>query len=1189
MSFIHLHTHTEYSLLDGANKIKDYVAEVKALGMNSAAITDHGVMYGAIAFYKECKKQGINPILGCEVYVAPGSRFDKKGETGEKDYHHLVLLVENEQGYSNLCKLVSASFTEGFYRKPRVDNELLAKYSEGLICLSACLGGSIPQALLSNDYDKALSIATEYKNIFGKDNFFIEIQDHGINAQAATNPDLIRIAKELDLELVATNDVHYTKKEDAAVQDVLLCIQTGALVSSQDRMRFDGEEFYVKSEQEMRDLFPAFPDAIENTQKIADRCKFDFTFGEIRLPFYEIPEGFDTHFAYFKHLCDEGLKFRYGNDIPQEYIERLDYELSVIDRMGYIDYFLIVWDFINYARTQDIPVGPGRGSGAGSIAAYAVGITDIDPMRFNLLFERFLNPERISMPDFDIDFCYERRGEVIDYVVEKYGKNKVSQIVTYITMAARGSIKDVGKVLGYQFADVNRISKMIPEEVGMTIEKALEISSDFRAEYENNPMAKEIIDLAKKIEGMPKSTSKHAAGILICDKDIVEYAPLKIDDNGELVIQSTMTELEDLGLLKMDFLGLRTLTVIKDTEKSVAKAVDGFNIADIPLDDAATYKMLSAGDTFGVFQLESGGMQNMLTGLQPKSIEDITAGISLYRPGPMDSIPEFIQNKNNIESIHYDCDELRPIMDVTYGCLVYQEQVMKLFQDLAGFSLGRADIVRRAMSKKKADVLAKEQQIFIYGLKDDDGNVIVEGAKARGINEDVAAKIMDGMTSFAEYAFNKSHAACYAAIAYQTAYLKCHYPVEFTAALLSSVIGDKKLSGYCNATQKEMGISILPPSVNHSDVKFASTNGGISFALSGLKGVGETITTQIVDERTLNGDFKSVYDFCRRLSHTKLDKTAMGSLIKSGAFDFTGYNRREITDAYPMISAQVKSDVAVAATGQISLFDLMPEEDATKYKEPPIERKDEFAYKDILRLERESTNLFISGHPLDRYSKAIDLLNCDKIKDIVESVELKDGRYEVGQYVTVPVLLFNTAIKFSKKGNKLCIFKAQDEYSEVDGIAFSKCLDASGFLFSEDNCVIMKCKVELNDADKVQLVCMSAYGMPSNESEERNFDALKKAFPQRKEKQKAKTISQRQIKKTPADESPGFYIEVPTAAHADYIFQLVEDSPGATRVYVYCKEHNCFLTSENINFNLKNRDVLMKITQYVGPGKTKFI
>jgi DNA polymerase-3 subunit alpha len=1193
MAFTHLHTHTEYSLLDGSNKIKDYVKRVKELGMTSAAITDHGVMYGVIQFYKECKAQGINPVLGCEVYVAPNSRFDKQGSADDDSkYNHLVLLVENEKGYQNLCKLVSAGFTEGFYYKPRVDKELLRQHSEGLICLSACLAGEVPQALLKGDYNKAKNIALEYQSIFGKENFFIELQDHGIKEQKMTNPDLIRLAKEIGAELVVTNDAHYTNKEDAEAQDILLCIQTDHKVSDEKRMRFETQEFYVKSEEEMRSLFPAFPEAYDNTQKIADRCKFDFVFGQVKLPVYEVPEKFETHFDYFKHLCDTGMIKRYGENFPKEYQERLDYELDVINRMGYTDYFLIVWDFINYARQNDIPVGPGRGSGAGSIAAYAVGITNIDPMKYKLVFERFLNPERVSMPDFDIDFCYERRHEVIDYVVNKYGRERVSQIVTYMTMAAKGSIRDVGRVLDYPYSDVDKIAKLIPKDPKITIAKALELSAEFRQEYDNNPVCKHIIDIAMKIEGLPKSTSKHAAGVLICDKSIVEYAPLKIDDEGELVIQATMTELEDLGLLKFDFLGLRTLTVIKDTEKKIREKNPSFNIEEIPLDDSNVMHMLSLGNSLGVFQLESGGMKGVLTGLKPNSIEELTALISLYRPGPMDSIPTFIHNKNNPADVSYDTPELEHILNVTYGTIVYQEQVMQIVRDLGGYTYGRSDLVRRAMSKKKAAIMEAERQNFVYGGVTEDG-VEIPGCIKKGISESVANKIYDDMISFAAYAFNKSHAACYAVIAYQTAYLKYYYPVEFMAAMLTSVIESDKLGFYCNSVQKEMGIPILPPDFNESEIIFTATDEGqIRFGLSALKGVGKSVIGELMAERE-NGSFKSFYDFAKRMAGTKFNKKAYEAMIKAGAFDSTEFNRRTLMENYDKAVAQATQEAKSRSNGQMSLFDLMSDDDVKAFSEPQFKLLDEYGEEEKLKYEREVTNLFISGHPLNKYTKAIQIANAASIGDILESIEAGDGRFKAGQFVNIACVLFDVEKRLSKKGNKMALFKMQDITSDIGAIAFATTVEESGFLLEDNNCVIVKGKIDVRDDDSVQFVCNNVYLMPNDSASVEEFNSYQKLVGTKtgyKQNQPKTQAPQQMVKPRNAHEKygKGLYIKVPTNDKIEPLLKVVRTIPGTLPVYIYCEADNKIYRNDNMMININESKVLKQIIDMIGPGNYKF-
>lgn len=1193
--FTHLHVHTQFSLLDGANRIKDCVKKVKEMGQNSCAITDHGVMYGVIAFYKECVSQGIKPIIGCEVYVSPGSRFDKQGSySGENDskYNHLVLLCENMTGYKNLCKIVSAGFIDGFYFKPRVDMEILEKYHEGLICLSACLAGAVPQALLKGDYDTAKATALKYQKIFGKENYFIEIQDHGIREQQQTNPDLVRLAGEIGAELVATNDAHYTNREDAEAQDVLLCIQTGKQLDDEKRMRFETQEFYMKSEDEMRELFPYAPQAIENTQKIADRCNVEFTFGVTKLPQYDIPEGYGSHYEYFKYLCDKGLANRYGKDCPKEYRERLEYELGVIDKMGYVDYFLIVWDFINWAREHDIPVGPGRGSGAGSIAAYAVGITDIDPMRYDLFFERFLNPERVSMPDFDIDFCYERRGEVIDYVMEKYGKDRVSQIITYQTMAARGSIRDVGRVLGVPYGEVDKLAKMVPNELKMTIQKALDGAPDFRQAYETSESAKKIIDIALKIEGLPKSSSKHAAGVLICDKSIVEYAPLMTDKEGDAVIQCTMVELEDLGLLKFDFLGLRTLTVIKDTEKAVQKKCPGFDIRNIPMDDQKVFDMLSKADTLAVFQLESGGMRNVLTGIKPNSIEDLTALISLYRPGPMDSIPEYIRNKENPDGIVYDDPKLEPILGVTYGCIVYQEQVMRMFQDLAGFSLGRADIVRRAMSKKKEDVMEREKKIFIEGLEED-GKIIIEGARRRGVSEEVCNKLMDEMTSFAAYAFNKSHAACYAVIAYQTAYLKYYFPVEFMAAMLTSIIEkNDKLAHYCDSITK-MGIRILPPNVNSSAVFFtANDNGDIVFGLNGVSGVGRQIMLDMLKEREENGKFTSFYDFLKRMGKYGVNKKVVESLIDAGAFDWSGYNRKELAINYPKIKGMAEQEAKNQANGQLSLFEFMSQEDQKRFSEPEMDHCAEYPEEEKLQREKKVTNLYISGHPLNSYKKAIASIDCVSVNDVMASMEAGDGKFRAGQYITFPAVLSEVNHRTTKKGTPMCIFIAQDTAASINAIAFESCVKESGFLIQENACVLIRGKLDVRDEEDVQIVCNNVYALPKNDASEEEFKNFYRFAKSRKKQTSRQPVAPQQpiVPKQTAHEKygKGLYLKVPTRKELAMVTDQARLIPGTLPVFIYCVADNKIYRNDNMKISLNgNKEPITKIMEICGAGNTK--
>ena len=965
-NFTHLHLHTEYSLLDGACRIEGLMQRVKALGQTAVAITDHGVMYGCVDFYKAAKKAGVKPIIGCEVYVATRTRFDKVNRIDGSN--HLVLLCKNETGYKNLIKMVSAGFTEGFYNKPRVDHELLEEYHEGLICLSACLAGEIPQALLAGDYEKAKNLARYYEDLFGKENYYIEIQDHGLDEQRTVLPLLVRLSRETGIPLVATNDAHYLEKEDSRMQHILICIQTNKTVNDDDVLEFGTDEFYVKSTDEMYELFSAWPEACENTNRIAEMCSFDFEFGVTKLPYFVAPDGMDNK-EYFVKLCRDGLLRRYGADVPEDIRARLDYEISIIDRMGYINYYLIVFDFINYAKSQGIPVGPGRGSGAGSLAAYCVGITNIDPIKYNLLFERFLNPERVSMPDFDIDFCYERRQEVIDYVIRKYGADHVAQIVTFGTMAARAAIRDVGRVLDMPYGTVDGIAKLVPMEPKMTLTKALSISRELKARYDADPQVKELIDMSLKLEGMPRHASTHAAGVVITREAADEYVPLATND-GNPVTQFTMTTIEELGLLKMDFLGLRTLTVIDDAEKMIRKREPGFSMDAVPYDDQRVYAMLNAGETEGVFQMESGGMTQAVMGLQSKSLEDIIAIISLYRPGPMESIPTYIANRHNPGNVKYKTPQLEHILDVTNGCIVYQEQVMQICRELAGFSYGQADLVRRAMSKKKHDVMEKERQHFVHG-NTEPGHECA-GCVANGISETVANAIFDDMSSFASYAFNKAHAAAYAVVAYQTAYLKRHYPREFMAALLTSVLDNTgKVIEYTAECQR-MGIRVLPPDINASDAGFTVEGKDIRFGLLALKNVGRNLIATVVRERS-GTPYRSLYDFCKRLHGTEINRRAVESMIKSGAFDNLEAKRRSMMDGVEGILKSVESEARRNLDGQIDLFGALDGEQESGrnvYKLP--DSGEEYPYDILLQMEKEVSGLYLSGHPLDHYRPVIE-------------------------------------------------------------------------------------------------------------------------------------------------------------------------------------------------------------------------
>ncbi len=1031
MSFSHLHVHSEYSLLDGACRISRLVARAKELGQSALAITDHGVMYGVIDFYRECQKQGVHPVLGCEIYVAPRSRFDKTFEL-DREYYHLVLLCENNTGYANLMKLVSLGFTEGFYNKPRVDRELLERYHEGLICLSACMSGEVPKRLLADDYEGAVKAARYYQRVFGKDNYYIELQDHGIREQAALNPQLIRIARELCAGLVVTNDCHYIRKEDHKLHDILLCIQTNSTVNDK-KMGFETEEFYVKSEDEMRALFPDMEEAFENTVKIAARCQVRIEFGKRRLPDFKTPNGED-HYTYFRDKCYEGLYRHYGDDPAPDLVERLEYELSVIRRMGFVDYFLIVHDFVRYAKSQDIPVGPGRGSGAGSLCAYCIGITGIDPIRYDLLFERFLNPERVSMPDFDIDFCKDRRGEVIDYVIRKYGSDRVAQIVAFGTMQARGAVRDVGRVLDIPYAAVDKIAKMIPFSIDMTVDKALTLSSDLRSAYHQDPTVKQILDIARDLEGMPRHTTMHAAGVVITDRPVSDYVPLAKSDDA-VVTQFTMTTLEELGLLKMDFLGLRNLTVIHDAENMIRIREPDFSIDHIDYTDKAVYAMMSTGKTDGVFQFESGGMKNVLAQLKPERFEDLIAVISLYRPGPMDSIPTYIRNRHNPKLITYKHPLLEPILNVTNGCIIYQEQVMQIFRTLPGYSLGRADIVRRAMSKKKHDVMEREKQIFIHGLVNEQGEVEVEGCLRRGIDEQTALSIFAEMESFASYAFNKSHAAAYAAISYQTAFLKCRYKREYLAALLSSVIDSQNKTAEYIGECHRLGIAVLPPSVNESVSKFTVYAGNIRFGLSAVKNLGLAFINAVILERRLK-PYSSFYDFCKRMNGKGLNARSLEALIKCGALDHLGYNRRQMLAVSKTVLDDLEYDRRKGGAGQISLFDIGGvSEGADEIAVPELE---EFPLPELLNMEKEMAGMYLSGHPLDEYADYSSAVHADRIGDILNT---ESRRYQDRSKVRLVAILVKNKTQ-TVKNNKLMAFaEIEDRFGSCEAIIFPNVLE----------------------------------------------------------------------------------------------------------------------------------------------------
>ncbi len=1065
MNFTHLHVHTEYSLLDGSNKIKEYVARVKELGMDSAAITDHGVMFGVIDFYREAKAAGIHPVLGCEVYVAPNSRFDKEASGGEDRYHHLVLLAENNVGYGNLMKIVSKGFVEGFYYKPRVDMEVLQEYHEGIIALSACLAGEVQRYLVRGMYEEAKRAALRYEGVFGKGNYFLELQDHGIPEQKTVNQQLLRMSRELEIELVATNDVHYTYARDESAHDILLCLQTQKKLADQDRMRYEGGQYYVKSPEEMAQLFPYALEALENTHKIAQRCHVEIEFGVTKLPKYDVPDGY-TSWEYLNKLCFEGLEALYPA-VTEALKERLDYELNTIKEMGYVDYFLIVWDFIKYARDNDIIVGPGRGSAAGSLVAYTLGITQLDPIRYDLLFERFLNPERVSMPDIDVDFCFERRQEVIDYVVRKYGKDRVVQIVTFGTLAARGVIRDVGRVMDLPYAMVDSIAKMIPQELNITIDKALKVNSELHKLYEEDEQVHTLIDMSRRLEGLPRHTSMHAAGVVISQKAVDEYVPLSRASDGSITTQFTMTTLEELGLLKMDFLGLRTLTVIQNAvrmaEKSNGKVID---MDTIDYNDKKVLDSLGTGRTDGIFQLESAGMKNFMKELKPQSLEDVIAGISLYRPGPMDFIPQYIRGKNNPGTITYDCPELVPILEPTYGCIVYQEQVMQIVRVLGGYTLGRSDLLRRAMSKKKAAVMQKERQNFVYGNEEEG----VPGCIKNGIKEEIANKIYDEMIDFAKYAFNKSHAAAYAVVAYQTAYLKYYYPVEFMAALMTSVIDNtRKVSEYIYSC-RQMGIQILPPDINRGEGGFSVDGQNIRYGLSAIKSVGKPVIDAIVSERETRGEYKSLQDFIERLSGKEVNKRTIESFIKSGALDSLGGTRKQFMMVYVRILDSVNQEKKHAMAGQLSLFDLVSEEEKSAY-EIHLPNVGEYDKEQLLAFEKEVLGIYVSGHPLDDYEalwrKNISAVTSDFMQDEeTGAVKAEDGAYEV-----LGGMIAAKTVKYTRTNQTMAFITLEDLVGTVEIVIFPKVYDRFRNLLEEDSKVFVRGRVSGEEEKDSKLIC----------------------------------------------------------------------------------------------------------------------
>ncbi len=1071
MDFVHLHLHTEYSLLDGAGRLDSVIKKVKELGMRSVAITDHGTMYGVVDFYKKAIKNGIKPIIGCEVYMATRGMIDRDPKHDGEQYH-LVLLAENEIGYKNLIYLVSQGFIKGFYYKPRIDMDLLKKHSEGIIGLSACLAGAIQQLIIKGNYIKAKDEALKYLEIFGDNNFFLELQDHGIKEQAYVNQELYKMSKETGIPLVATNDVHYVDKKDARAHDVLLCIQTGKTVNDEKRMSFESDEFYIKSPEEMYQLFKYVPEAIENTVKIADRCNVNFTFGEIHLPKFDVPSGYSSD-SYLKHLCIKGLEKKYGI-LTDELMERMDYELSVIERMGYADYFLIVWDYVKFAKESNIMVGPGRGSGAGSIVAYAVDITDIDPIKYNLIFERFLNPERISMPDFDIDFCYERRQEVIDYVIEKYGKERVAQIITFGTMAARAAIRDVGRALDIAYGEVDIIAKKIPMEIGITIDRALDINHSLKDDYERSPEIKELIDMARSLEGIPRHASTHAAGVVISKEPIADYVPLQMNENV-VTTQFSMGTLEELGLLKMDFLGLRTLTVIKDTLEIIKE--QGLEIPDFSknvYDDKNVFNMISNGETYGVFQLEGTGMTRFIKELKPSSLEDIIAGVSLFRPGPMDQIPRYIKNKKNPEKIKYLHEKLKGILGVTYGCVVYQEQVMQVFRELAGYSLGRSDLVRRAMSKKKADIMAKEKEIFINGAYDKDGNIVVPGCLRNGIDSKTAEKIYEDMSEFAKYGFNKSHAAAYAVIAYQTAYLKYYYKVQFTAALITSVMDNSSKVAEYILDSKNIGIEVLPPDINESNINFAVKGNKIRFGLAAIKNVGTNAINSIIKARENKGEFKSLYDFLNKVDLGTVNKRTVESLIKSGAFDCFNVYRSKMMAVYEKFIDCINDQRKTNVDGQLSLF-TGDDNGLPKYSESYPELS-EYPNNAMLSMEKEMLGLYISGHPLFEYERDIKnktSINTAELTKVVSENENSDFysyNYD-GKKVIMGGIIVSVKPKSTKNNNIMAFVEIEDLFGIIEMIVFPRTYNEYEYLLKNDNIIIVEGKISIKEEENPKIIC----------------------------------------------------------------------------------------------------------------------
>lgn len=1155
--FVHLHVHTEYSLLDGSARVSKLLDRVKELGMDSIAITDHGVMYGVVNFYKNAIKKGIKPILGCEVYTSKGA-YTEKDPQRDKNQYHLVLLAENNEGYNNLMNIVSEGFVNGFYYKPRVDSSVLRKYSKGVIALSACLGGEIQSHILNNNYEKAIERAKEYNGIFGQDNFYLELQDHDMKEQKYVNQKLISMSKELNIPLVATNDVHYIDRDDARVHDVLLCIQTGKTVDDEQRMRFPSDEFYLKSPEEMRALFPNVKEAISNTVKIAERCNVDLDFDTLHLPEYKVPQGY-TNVEYFRKLCYDGLKKRYDN-ITEEIKNRLEYEMKTIEDMGYVDYFLIVWDFIKFAKDNGIMVGPGRGSAAGSIVSYTLGIIDIDPIKYNLIFERFLNPERVTMPDIDIDFCYERREEVIDYVVKKYGSDKVAQIVTFGTMAARGAIRDVGRALNMSYGEVDYIAKQIPMELGMTIEKALNVNRKLKESYDNDIKVKKLIDIALSVEGLPRHTSTHAAGVVISKLPITEYVPLG-RNNDAVITQFTMTELEELGLLKMDFLGLRNLTVIRDAKHLIEYNHDvEISFENSQYDDPNIYKMFAEGNTLGVFQFESAGMRQFLKELKPTGFENIVAANSLFRPGPMRQIPTYIANKNNPENIQYIHSTLKPILGVTYGCMVYQEQVMQIVRDIGGFSMGRSDLVRRAMGKKKMDVMEQERKHFIYGKKDEKGNQEIIGAINNGVDESIANRIYDQMIDFAKYAFNKSHSAAYAVLAYETAWLKYYYPVEFMAALLTSVMGNTTSISLYIQECKKLGIEILPPDINESYAKFTVSGDKIRFGLAAVKNVGISAIEAIVDARKKDGEFKTLTDFCQRVDISSLNKRMVESLIKCGAFDSLDGNRAQYLAIYERVLDGIHYDRKKNIEGQFSIFDTIKQED-NNLKDETLPNIEEFPERTLLSMEKEMTGVYISGHPLSQYASKIEeisTMNSSEIYELNNSINTGEGDidtiYRDGSKVYLGGIIIDVKEKITKNNNMMAFATVEDLYGSIEIIIFPKVYERYGRYIKEDSIIVIDGRLSINEEDDPKIIC----------------DRISPFFSEKKTK---------------------LYLKV-SPKHRANIFNnikgILRKYSGDTPVYVYMeKNKSTAMADRSLWVNVKDEELIEKLSEILGDNCVK--